>query len=217
MSARSQDRSRANDGSRPRSCENSKLASFRVSLYPSRTASKPIRGDLASRVRWLARSGRVFTRPRPTSDNRDFRKRPCKPAIGVDGTNRYHPRRAVLQLCVNNSHPSVSTSVPGAWRNEVLILHHNEILNFANLHEPPVRDRRVMALASRLISTKHIVPGGGASNCMRLDGSREPVIHETEDALVLHSVDNCQYHRDLSSQKVRATRPNFGGLGRADH
>ncbi len=50
---------------RPRPCENSKRAGFRVSLYPSRTASKSVRGDLVNRVRRFARSKWVFTQPRP--------------------------------------------------------------------------------------------------------------------------------------------------------
>lgn len=52
-------------GYRPRLRENSKLAGFRLSRYHSRTASKPIRGDLTSRVRRLVRSARVFTQPGP--------------------------------------------------------------------------------------------------------------------------------------------------------
>ncbi len=53
----------------PRLCENSKLSGFRGALYPSGTASKPVRGDLVARVCPAVRSMRVFTQPRPNADS----------------------------------------------------------------------------------------------------------------------------------------------------
>jgi hypothetical protein len=51
-------------GLRPRwPCENTKVLGFRVSLYPSRVATSPLRGDLKGRLLRRLQSERVFTRP----------------------------------------------------------------------------------------------------------------------------------------------------------
>jgi len=60
-------------GERPRPCENAKVLGFRVSLYPSRVATRPIRGDLKGRHLRRLREQRVFTRPRPGRDIRSYR------------------------------------------------------------------------------------------------------------------------------------------------
>jgi hypothetical protein len=53
--------------SRPRPCENTKALGFLVSLYPSRVATSPLRGDLKGRLLRRLQAERVFTRPRPTT------------------------------------------------------------------------------------------------------------------------------------------------------
>jgi len=53
--------------SRPSLCENEKVPGFRVSLYPSRVAARPIRRDLKSRFSKTPHSACVFTQPRPTT------------------------------------------------------------------------------------------------------------------------------------------------------
>jgi hypothetical protein len=52
----------------PRPCENVKVLGFRVSLYPSQVATKPIQRDLKGRFFRRPHSARVFTRPRSRSD-----------------------------------------------------------------------------------------------------------------------------------------------------
>ena len=53
----------------PRLCQNAKFLGFRVSLYPSRSATRPVPSILAGRLlRWPA-PAHVFTQPRPQRDN----------------------------------------------------------------------------------------------------------------------------------------------------
>lgn len=90
-------------GNGSRLCENSKPSGFRVSLYPSRTASKPVRGDLASRVCRPVRSARVFTQPRsitarPQNCGRRFQRRfACRASSDKTQILLYH--QAVQLLC----------------------------------------------------------------------------------------------------------------------
>jgi hypothetical protein len=67
---------------RPSPCENAKVLGFRESLYPSRVANRPIRGDLKGRLLRRCHTERVFTRPRSTADGhispkRSFKRRHC--------------------------------------------------------------------------------------------------------------------------------------------
>ena len=50
---------------RPSLCENAKVPGFRVSLYPSRVAARPIRRDLKGRFSRTPHSACVFTQARP--------------------------------------------------------------------------------------------------------------------------------------------------------
>jgi hypothetical protein len=62
---------------RPRVCENAKVLGFRVSLYPSRVAAKPIRRDLKGRFFRTPLSACVFTHPRPEAANGISRSNVC--------------------------------------------------------------------------------------------------------------------------------------------
>lgn len=90
--------------------ENSKMARFRVSLYPCRTVLKPVRGDLVSRGHRLGRSVWVFMQPRPDAANRgpalnassstpgmDIRRRPKGGSV-IASNNTKH-RDSLLRFC----------------------------------------------------------------------------------------------------------------------
>lgn len=57
-------------GDRPRPCQNAKLPVFRVPLYPSRSAARPIQSILAGRFLHWPAPAHVFTQPRPRGDIR---------------------------------------------------------------------------------------------------------------------------------------------------
>jgi hypothetical protein len=89
--------STASGGVHIRPCENAKVLGFRVSLDPSRVATKPIQCDLKGRFFRRPHEARVFTRPRPVSVIREG---------SVTGGCQSHSGRLLI---------AVQTSNWGAW------------------------------------------------------------------------------------------------------
>ena len=74
----------ANDGNWPRVCQNAKFLGFRGSLYPFRSATRPVPSILAGRLlRWPAPT-HVFTQPRRFPSNTVGCSGPI-PGIGSTG------------------------------------------------------------------------------------------------------------------------------------
>lgn len=128
MSAMDWHPSAAPGGWRPRPCQNSKSPVFRVPLYPSRRAARPIQSILAGRLLHWPAPAHVFTQPRSQAAV----PRAARPAIESASETcrtRYHTSSAIAELTYSQFHQR-HTFTSDAWaegrnRCSIAMLLHN--------------------------------------------------------------------------------------------